>query len=654
MCSPARAVGFHPTLPPELWDMILGMVDHSTRRSLRLSSRELCRIVTPYVFREIHFDLDEGGVDGLVAIASHGDVRQYVRTLVLQRRRGLRKFPGFSEWEDSIDAGAPATHGEDDGGKGTRGSDDDGRSDVGDGDQSLPEASAAPSKHEVGEARQGLVSVVGEEGGGVNGSGSMSGDLHTTGGERVEEGDDGSGGNQAQQAPWLALSQQERQWLYEEYEADRASAHDYRCRLTCCIRVAAPGCAVLDERICPGPAHDDPAQSVLDGLETAVAGLPKLKEFRHQPAYLFDNLWSRRWRDLRFTSSGIARHTDELEDEDIEALQLSLSLRALGLAHHAGVTVDCTTLFVSGPAFWGASNLRRLWDWDHACDRRTSRQQPFWGLLPFDDEEQAEVHRLNARFGNREAAVAYREHVIRGLFTMETAFARLSTLDLEIKGGENEMLTSIAPSVASFVTRCGNLERARLVFREDEVFDDSPRIAYPRIRRVDGNAAEQLLTRLARACYWPRLQKLELSVVVEESVLVKFLSNLAPSLRHLLLKHVALVPGGSRWESLLSQLATRLQLSSVELFALEDNARPRGRILLAPMPQFWPSTGKKPVCYNHYESAVTDYVLKRSSTELLLDPATFFRHHIPHCLSAQAWVSECRKRKSEASRAVEA
>ncbi|TKA57586.1 hypothetical protein B0A49_10727 [Cryomyces minteri] len=53
-------------------------------------------------FETIWFDLDEGGLNSLISIASRHEHRRHVRALVLQRRRGLRDFGGFETWESSV------------------------------------------------------------------------------------------------------------------------------------------------------------------------------------------------------------------------------------------------------------------------------------------------------------------------------------------------------------------------------------------------------------------------------------------------------------------------------------------------------------------------------------------------------------------------
>ncbi|KAJ9650608.1 hypothetical protein H2201_009301, partial [Coniosporium apollinis] len=102
MASQRGRTGIYPSLSPEIWDMILAELDQAARKQLRLSSKEFCKMATPSFFETIWFDLDEGGLDSLISIASHHEHRRHVRALVLQRRRGLRDFGGFETWESSV------------------------------------------------------------------------------------------------------------------------------------------------------------------------------------------------------------------------------------------------------------------------------------------------------------------------------------------------------------------------------------------------------------------------------------------------------------------------------------------------------------------------------------------------------------------------
>lgn len=63
-------------------------------------------------------------------------------------------------------------------------------------------------------------------------------------------------------------------------------------------------------------------------------------------------------------------NTDNVDDEDIEALQVSYVLWALGWANYVNHKLHSITLYVGGPAFWSAENLRCLWDGNGHSKRR--------------------------------------------------------------------------------------------------------------------------------------------------------------------------------------------------------------------------------------------------------------------------------------------
>ena len=89
------------SLPAELVENILVQLDLKAFKSLRTVSRKCKDLATPHVFREISFDLEPGGCDGLAAIASQPDLQQEVRTIHLGRRTGFKCFSHHAEWCES-------------------------------------------------------------------------------------------------------------------------------------------------------------------------------------------------------------------------------------------------------------------------------------------------------------------------------------------------------------------------------------------------------------------------------------------------------------------------------------------------------------------------------------------------------------------------
>ncbi|KAF2177481.1 hypothetical protein K469DRAFT_696650 [Zopfia rhizophila CBS 207.26] len=99
----------------------------------------------------------------------------------------------------------------------------------------------------------------------------------------------------------------------------------------------------------------------LEHFDEAVARSTNLTAFVHEPGFLFDSRWGSRWRPLCLGLDGVILYTTENEDEDVEALQLSYILRALGWANYFNRKLRSISFYVSGRAFWGAERLRCLW-----------------------------------------------------------------------------------------------------------------------------------------------------------------------------------------------------------------------------------------------------------------------------------------------------
>ncbi|KAJ9651057.1 hypothetical protein H2201_009288, partial [Coniosporium apollinis] len=430
MASQRGRAGIYPSLSPEIWDMILAELDQAARKQLRLSSKEFCRMATPSFFETIWFDLDEGGLDSLIPIASHHEHRRHVRTL-----------------ESSVIY-----------------------------EQEYSEIEADEDDDDVSKGEEDLMS-------------------------RQE---------------WLALSVDERRWLYQEYKADRAAMQEQTRRLTCSIHSRAPGCTGVSEPVHPERLEKEGTMRLtLERFEEAVVGLTGLKTFTHRPAFLVDDRWAICWRRLRFSPIGFLINTDDEEDEEIEALQLSLALRALGLANHFSRSLHSIELYVGGAAFWGAASLGRLWDPD-----QTVRLRSQWQLHLQSFEAQAEEELTDWIFstGGQRLARLREEQFLRQLFVMEHAFVYLTHLDCEVCGEPEGALTIAARPLAEFLKRAESLERVRLVFCW--MVDGVPSCAYPGLSRRASKAAGDLFGQLARCGCWPRIRELELSVVTDEDALM--------------------------------------------------------------------------------------------------------------------------------------
>lgn len=85
-------------LSAELCDCILSYLERPDLRHFRLVSRECASLATPHVFKELFFDLEPGGCNGLAAVAKSSSLADHVRIVHLQRRSGLKVFSNFGDW----------------------------------------------------------------------------------------------------------------------------------------------------------------------------------------------------------------------------------------------------------------------------------------------------------------------------------------------------------------------------------------------------------------------------------------------------------------------------------------------------------------------------------------------------------------------------
>lgn len=121
-----------------------------------------------------------------------------------------------------------------------------------------------------------------------------------------------------------------------------------------------------------------------------------------------------------------------------------------------------------------------------------------------------------------------------------------------------------------------------------------------------------------------QLQILDLTIVTVGQHLCALLSRLHP-LRHLALRYVSLLPAGGAWESVFQLMSTSLCLGSVDLVVLEDVIGRYPRLLLQPNAPIWNSSAATHLDYLRYESAIVDYVLRRSTSLPAIYPAEFLR-----------------------------
>ncbi|KAK3615294.1 hypothetical protein LTR56_026679 [Elasticomyces elasticus] len=94
-----ESTAFILDLPPELVVDILALLNKSDQKRFRLVSKACANLVAPLLFAHIYFDFDAGGTDGLVALSRQPELRQYVHTIELRRRAGIRAFDDIDAWK---------------------------------------------------------------------------------------------------------------------------------------------------------------------------------------------------------------------------------------------------------------------------------------------------------------------------------------------------------------------------------------------------------------------------------------------------------------------------------------------------------------------------------------------------------------------------
>ncbi|KAL5432006.1 hypothetical protein PMIN06_012137 [Paraphaeosphaeria minitans] len=254
---------------------------------------------------------------------------------------------------------------------------------------------------------------------------------------------------------WQGLPLEEKESWYELYEADRRGDEDtVRC-LSSHLYFRKFGCVqrelVHPRRVPPSRTNEPPEKaSALGQLDEAVKKLTRLAVLEHQPGFMFEMDSISRWRKLRFNVGLLIGDTEDDDDQDMEALQLSIILSALGWGQCRVQSMD---LYIGGPAFWSADRLRDLWQGEgHA---RVRGLRTALGDAKAADEE---VHRQVSELSDGRGRYA------RQLFIMETTFTHLTHIDLSISEDDDESFITLVDPLFEFLCCCEKLETARFVF----------------------------------------------------------------------------------------------------------------------------------------------------------------------------------------------
>jgi hypothetical protein len=366
------------------------------------------------------------------------------------------------------------------------------------------------------------------------------------------------------------------------------------------------------------------AHQTIREFNAAVQRLRTITNFHHYPTYHYDE-WGERWRQIQFHRDALRLGPGYEYDVDADALQLFIALQ--GIMLHAE-PVRNVTLLTRGHAFWSATHLRRLLDWsDDSTTRWVTEEHLAVGIDGWID-----------RIGGPVAVCRYMESATRYLAHLESSFSRLESLechiDTEVLGSSDEE-TSVSKAV-SRVLQCGtNLRSLRLALRASSWDLDQHTSPYydacssrrqlspdPQQDQVFLLASRNLFGGLVASQALVKLQTLDLTVITIERHLCALLSQLY-SLRHLALRYVSLLSEGGVWESIFQLISTSLHLESAALVGLEDVVDGYPRLLLQSDAPIWNSGTTTHIHYQRYESAIIDFVLRRSASLPAICPADF-------------------------------
>lgn len=562
------------TLPSELLEIVIQNLDRKNIQRLRLVCKQLSKVAEPFLFETVYFNLHGDGVNGLLAVAAHDKLRHHVRTLVLKRKEvNILNRPAIFY-------------------------------------RSRPDHNTAV---EFGTWRDALRYAIDEKPPSDDDRCSTASDI-----------EDGWGSN---------LGEDEIKDRWTSYELAMEGMHEATRQLTNCIRFRDPDDPAthrhVHQEVC---SHDEMTQDRLDRFEDAIARLPRLRTFLHEPLFTAAKGWRTTWQGQRFSyktliEGGVYQRRREGQvremwrsgrpntaetEENLEALHLSLTLRALGLRAAAAasdgtitVPIQHLRIDVRNIGFWSRTNIACLWDWERACEHSS--------LLSYELTTHRWIHTYTRQMGGPEKEEEQMGRFSKELKIIRRAFVGLKELEMNVQSPRDA--ASVADGVCLFVLSCGSLERLRLVFARE-------------IHRNKSNdwIARRVFDKVAKApgC-WPKLRRLELiGFLASAPSLLEMLKAQEPTLRHLVLADCRLQPKQGCWEDVFKGLATHLRLGVVHFSMLEEGTE--WTAVMDPSDEAWTACHDGKAYYSLQETAVYDYVLGRSATLPPLDPKTFLEH----------------------------
>jgi len=425
------------------------------------------------------------------------------------------------------------------------------------------------------------------------------------------------------QSEWNSMTNEKRRTLFGDYNSDYAAITRRTSQLA-----SATSSTIYHDHTHVAATHTfDEATQTITRFSEAIKRLSNLREFFHNPSYNFED-WGERWRNIQFHRDGLILQTGYEDDVDTDDLHLFIAVRAVSYSESIRYVELCTR----GHAFWSATHLRRLLDWDTDTTTR-------W--LP-EHHIAVGMEDWMERIGGPVAACRYIESATRCLTAIESRFSNLEALEcyIDTQGVDStDELVALSEAVSRVLQRGTKLKKLKLALRESSWdLDQHTRLyhnSFPsRDQLFTGShgfkelllASRSLFGGLVASQALRGLNRLDLTVITVERHLCALLSQLH-SLRHLALKYVSLLPAAGVWESVFQLISASLRLESVDLVGLEDVVNRYPRLLLQPEAPLWNSTALKREDYMSYESAIVDFVLRRSVSLPPICPIEFSRQH---------------------------
>lgn len=349
-------------------------------------------------------------------------------------------------------------------------------------------------------------------------------------------------------------------------------------------------------------------------LDETLAKFTKLRTFIHKPLALLADPWVTDWQGFRLDpyTNDNAYDEDCRKDDDREAFHLSCALRALGWAKPSLNNFTSITLYVEGPAFWGPHRLQRLWAGKGHDEIRSLREIS-------NNAAEADANALIMSRNDTRI-----EEFTRQLVLMENTVQGLSHLDCSVSDNEENggLFTAVRP-LFEYLRGGSNLRRVRLVFGWMVDGHVLPELW----TREHGNGPRELLTLLTRSSSWPKIEELELQLLVDTGTLLAFLASLSATMRRLALRNVTL--SDESWKSVLPAIVERLpKLTHLDLSTLCDRSHNQSlRVIFDPWEETWSG---KDACFDDFKDITVGRLLRKEPVQWI-EPEAFLRAHQHVC-----------------------